>query len=287
MNTTTRLKSFFVTPYLTFAAVLGLYALYRGLSGPDPGWLGVALTTLPLVSVVAVAMAFRRIARTRARMPVLVALGGAGVGLSAYAYVTGASDAWALSAALVGFGLFLLYDLWYSDLGREPSAVLEVGRRLPVFTVEDEDGARVRADRFFGGPTLFLFYRGNWCPFCMAQVGELAAQYEELVRRGVSVVLISPQPHGHTRALARKFDLPFHFLVDVDNRAAEALGIVARGGLPLGLELFGYETDTVLPTVILTDAEGVVRWVDETDNYRVRPEPETFLRVLDARLTTA
>ncbi len=287
MKALPRLKSYFVTPYLTFAAALGLYAFYRFVSGFDLGWFGAALTTLPIVSLVAVAMMFKRVARTRARMPALVGLGILGVGLSAYAYVAGTSDAGALSAALVGFGLFLVYDLWYSDLGRAPSATLEVGRRLPIFTVEDEDGVRVRADRFFGGPTLFLFYRGNWCPFCMAQIGELAGQYEELVRRGVSVVLISPQPHGHTRALARKFDLPFHFLVDVDNRAAEMLGIVARGGLPLGLELFGYETDTVLPTVILTDAEGEVRWVDETDNYRVRPEPATFLRALDARLDTA
>ncbi len=283
----TRLKSFFVTPYLTFAAILGLYALMRGVSGPDLGWLGAALTLLPIVSVVAVAMVSKRMARTRARMPALVALGVVGVALSAYAYATGASEAWALSAALLGLGLFLVYNLWYSRLGRSPSPVLAVGRRLPAFTVEDENGAPVTADRFFGGPALFLFYRGNWCPFCMAQIGELAERYEELIRRGVSVVLISPQPHGHTRALARKYDLPFHFLVDVDNRAAETLGIVARGGVPFGLEMLGYEADTVLPTVILTDAEGVVRWVDETDNYRVRPEPETFLRVLDERLTSA
>jgi len=42
----------------------------------------------------------------------------------------------------------------------------------------------------------------------------------------------------------------------------------------------GYDTEAPMPTVIITDANGRVHWADETDNYRVRPEPETFLKVL-------
>jgi len=41
----------------------------------------------------------------------------------------------------------------------------------------------------------------------------------------------------------------------------------------------GYDSDTVLPTAILTDQNGVILFTDQTDNYRVRPEPDTFLRV--------
>ena len=37
-----------------------------------------------------------------------------------------------------------------------------------------------------------------------------------------------------------------------------------------------------LPTVIITDAKGKIVFADLTDNYRVRPEPETFLKVIDA-----
>jgi hypothetical protein len=35
-----------------------------------------------------------------------------------------------------------------------------------------------------------------------------------------------------------------------------------------------------MPTVIIVDKEGKILWTHETDNYRVRPEPETFLQVL-------
>ena len=37
----------------------------------------------------------------------------------------------------------------------------------------------------------------------------------------------------------------------------------------------------MLPTVLITDARGEIRYVDLADNYRVRPEPSVFLRVLD------
>jgi hypothetical protein len=37
----------------------------------------------------------------------------------------------------------------------------------------------------------------------------------------------------------------------------------------------------VFPTAIVTDAEGRILLADQTDNYRVRPEPFTFLAALD------
>ena len=37
-----------------------------------------------------------------------------------------------------------------------------------------------------------------------------------------------------------------------------------------------------LPAFTLTDKQGTVVWTHETDNYRVRPVPETFLEVIRA-----
>ena len=36
-----------------------------------------------------------------------------------------------------------------------------------------------------------------------------------------------------------------------------------------------------MPTILITDAGGKLIFADLTDNYRVRPEPETFLKILD------
>ena len=81
------------------------------------------------------------------------------------------------------------------------------------------------------------------------------------------------------KKLAEQYQVPFHFWVDTENRAARMLGIDNKYGVPMGMP--GYDPDTVFPTVVITDEEGEIIFVDETDNYRIRPEPQTFLDILD------
>lgn len=194
---------------------------------------------------------------------------------------TGSHDAlpW-LYVMLIGWGGSAAYQLWYSRFGRSNSQMLALGKQLPDVVFEDTNGNAVKA-RELTGSLLLIFYRGNWCPLCMAQIREVADQYQELAARGVKTLLISSQPHENTAALAEKFKVSFHFLVDPDNRVARQLNIFAKNGTPMGLQALGYDSDTAMPTVVLTDANKKIIFCDETDNYRVRPEPEIFLRILD------
>jgi peroxiredoxin len=114
----------------------------------------------------------------------------------------------------------------------------------------------------------------------MAQIKEIAKQYKELEDLGVNIVLISPQPHKFSRSLANRYNLGFHFLTDIDHKAAKQFGIFSKNGLPAGFQILGYESDTVLPTIIITDKEGKIIYNEVADNYRVRPEPETFLKII-------
>ena len=51
------------------------------------------------------------------------------------------------------------------------------------------------------------------------------------------------------------------------------------------MQVFSYNSDTAMPTVIITDRNRLIRFSDQTDNYRVRPEPKTRLRILEAMKT--
>jgi len=194
-----------------------------------------------------------------------------------------------LHAALAGLGLLgnLLYVFWYSRFGRAENELLEVGKRLPDFELQTGDGGIISSDEFRKQPSLLMFYRGNWCPLCMAQIKEVAAMYRKMEERGIKIYLISPQSHAQTSALADRFDVPMNFLVDKGNKAADRLQIKAEGGLPMGLQALGYDSDTVMPTVVMTDNKGEIIFADLTDNYRVRPEPEDFLRIFDEKMASA
>lgn len=182
--------------------------------------------------------------------------------------------------ALVGN---LVYIFWYSVFNRENNLLLKVGESLPEFTLKDALGNSISSREIGAQSSLVMFYRGNWCPLCMAQIKEVASHYRELEARGIQIYMVSPQSEKHTKDLAKQFDVNMNFLVDVDNQVADKLQIKAQNGLPMGLQALGYDSDTVMPTVILTNAKGKIIFADLTDNYRVRPEPEDFLRVFDSQ----
>jgi len=276
------LKSIYIMAYLTAAVavtVMGVQGLLKG--QPVMATAGVLLTSAPIVLFVGYMTAFSRTARTRAILLPVLALGLVGVGLAVTDYLrTGASERELIISATM-LAAYFLYDLWYARLDRGGSQ-LRVGDDLPTFELVDDKGARQLSASFRGSPSVLIFYRGNWCPLCMAQVKEMAASYNTLKDAGVRVVFISPQPAGHTKSLAKKFEAGMEFMRDEGNQAARSLGIVQGYGTPMGMQALGYDSDTVLPTVIITNAEGRVVWLHETDNYRVRPEPETYMQVLKA-----
>ena len=278
-----RLKSIFIMFYM----MMGMFIFAHGAVNLFFGnfrlvWLGVFIVTGLPVGFLSFLMIFRSRARTSANIPVVFIFLTAGFFLTVSCYIFNSPPSnLPLIYGFIGFLGWFLYNFWYSRFGRKSNQTLVPGNQLPSFLLEDVQGNKFDSRSLIGKPALMLFYRGNWCPLCMAQIKEIAAQYRELDSRGVQIILISPQSHKNSIKLAQQFDVPFKFLIDTDSRAAKQLGIFHKNGVPLGMEMLGYDSDTVLPTVLITDKDGKIIFADLTDNYRVRPEPETFIRVLD------
>lgn len=280
-----RLKSLYVSLFIV-GSLVGLgFSLWRlNEEGPASPWLGTLIACSgPVLFFARVFLV--SVARTSRNLPEVLGAGlvGCVVSIALGGTVVAAP---VLVAALVGVLGVLLYVYWYSRFGPPASNVLRVGATLPAFRLT-ENGHVVASTDLLGRPALWIFYRGNWCPLCVAQIRELAAQYRELARRGVEVFLVSPQPESRTAALAEKVDAPMRFLTDVGNAASAALGILEKSGLPAGMQALGYDSDVPRPTAFLTDAGGRVIHCDVSDNYRVRPEPAAFFEVLDRHEITA
>ncbi|PHR62346.1 MAG: alkyl hydroperoxide reductase [Robiginitomaculum sp.] len=282
------IKSVFIANYMMAAMALAIYSGWMMSQGGDVvAWSGSMLTTLPIVLVISYLMMLQTVARTSAHFPLLSLLAAIGVGLAGWSWFQGGMgrvdnpDAVPFALAASGFVGLLIYSYWFSSFGgRTHSDRIKLGSPLPAFSLVNVKGESLASTDLVRGPAILIFYRGNWCPLCMAQVKELVGKYNDLSKFGVRVALISPQPHRYTQSLAKKFNVDFDFLTDKGNHAARVLGIDQNFGVPLGMQMFGYKSETVLPTVIITDGDGKVIWTHETDNYRIRPEPDTFLEVL-------
>lgn len=276
-----RYKSLFVTPAFGITMILMVFSLYQAFASnyDQTAWLGAAMASLPL-PILGGWLMLRPVGRTSDNLPALVAIGAAGVMVTLWEQFIEGTSGWApTSVAMTAAAIFLVYLFWYSRFGRIASMGLSVGATLPEFELTDSDGERFSSEELLGSPAVLMFYRGNWCPLCMAQIQEIADRYQDLEAMGIKVVLISPQPDEQSHRLAARYAVPFRFLIDKDNELARSLDIAISNGVPIGLP-GGYSPDTVLPTLVVTNASGKIVFSDQTDNYRVRPEPDVFLAIL-------
>jgi peroxiredoxin len=190
-----------------------------------------------------------------------------------------ASLAALIEVGVVAFLGSVAYATWYARFGREPATALRPGALLPDLALVTLDGDEFSMAELRGAPAALFFVRGAWCPFCSAQVRGVVAAYARLRERGVRVAVISPQPETEMRKLADRFRVELLWLRDPDLTAARRLGILDAGGVPAGA--LGFGADTVLPTLVVLDPQGHVVEAVETDNYRVRPDPDTVLAILN------
>lgn len=261
---------------VAMAALAHIIAHLVRVPGTGLAWVGALVAIAPLVTFMSSLVLVKR-ARTSRNQYLLLALAPIGTVLSFIDFESPASW-YALFLGLIPtFG----YVFWYSILDRSVPTVITVGADLPELELYDGEGKPVTPTE--GKHGLYMFVRGNWCPLCMAQIKEIAAQYRELEARGVEIFLIARQPAANTRALAKRFDAPIRFCVDEEGQLARRLGIEHVGGVPFLMDALGYDSDSVLPTVVIIDPSRRIIFADLTDNYRVRPEPGTFLAVLDAQ----
>ncbi len=276
-----KLKSWFLTLLVTYSVVvtaLGVYALVVGL-GSSSVWLAVT------VAAAQIALYFARLYLVQVPRT-SPGLAGFSVGIfvaTLYSVYTSYQEQVASAApllALLSLSGWMAYVAWYSDLGDRRKEKVKEGKKLPKITLEDYEGNKLSSEDWAGQKRLVIFYRGNWCPICTAQVKELEKFEKELKEFDLRVTLISPQSHEKSRKHAQRLGMDYDFLVDVNNEAAKILGILHTDGLPKGFEVLGFDKDVPKPTTFVLNEAGKVVYADLTENYRVRPRPEDIFAAL-------
>ncbi|HTW98166.1 MAG TPA: peroxiredoxin-like family protein [Acidimicrobiales bacterium] len=178
--------------------------------------------------------------------------------------------------------------------GAMPEGVIAVGETLPDADLFDPHGATTSFYKSLAeGDTVVVLYRGAWCPYCNIALRTYQAELvPELARRGVGLVAVSPQVPDGSLSMAEKNELTFTVVSDPGNQLAKAAGVLtapsdeARAAqLQLGLDLTALNADRTvgipMPTTIIVDTHGVVRWIDAHPDYSTRTEPDQILAALD------
>jgi peroxiredoxin len=103
---------------------------------------------------------------------------------------------------------------------------LQPGSIAPTFALTDHNGKQVASsDLLASGPLVVVFFRGRWCPFCIAQLEAWRDAFPALQTAGAQIVAISPQTLHQNFLTADQHKLPFPLLSDSGNRVAKQFGI--------------------------------------------------------------
>jgi len=144
----------------------------------------------------------------------------------------------------------------------------------PDFVLFDHAGRRFRpADRIGVGPTVLVFLRGHWCPYCRRYVQKITSRYSEFLQREAQIVAISPEPPQTSASFVRELLAPFPILADIDGVVIDLFQ--TRNRFAASRALMPH------PAVFIIDKPGAIRLRSIDRDYRRRTTVRTILHALD------
>ncbi|MEO3862293.1 peroxiredoxin-like family protein [Acrocarpospora sp. B8E8] len=179
------------------------------------------------------------------------------------------------------------------DAAGVPSTVLRPGSAMPDGDLLDVQNAPTTLEQTRAGqPAVIIFYRGDWCPYCNLVLRTYQQQLmPHLAALDIPLIAISPQRPDRSVSMRQINNLTFAVLSNPGNQIARQLGIItapdpdARAAqLAMGIDVAAGNADGTasmpMPTVVLTDADGVIAWIDVHPNYSSRTEPANILTAI-------
>lgn len=173
----------------------------------------------------------------------------------------------------------------------DPKAAVQVGHKLPAFSLPDGTGKYWTKDQLLAkGPLLISFQRGGWCPLCNIELRALQKYAHTFQQQGVTLVAVSPDAPKDALVRKESMQLGFLLLSDATNELAAKLGIVNKqpesvrpvlASLDSGFEDSARTLDVPVPATILVDETGTVRQTYINPVYHQRLEPSTALKWIE------
>ena len=120
--------------------------------------------------------------------------------------------------------------------------MLQIGDRAPEFTLPDHTGRDRSLTELLGPGTLVLyFYPADFTPGCTREACQFRDIHAELVRVGMCVVGVSPQPPDQHVKFREKYHLPFTLLSDTEKSVIKMYQV--NGPLGIGVRRATYLID--------------------------------------------
>ena len=135
--------------------------------------------------------------------------------------------------------------------------MLQVGNKIPAFSVIDETGKSVTERDVIGRKTVIYFYPKDSTPGCTAEACNLRDNYQSFMARGYQVFGVSKDSQASHVKFKEKYDLPFPLLSDPTTEMLQAFGAWGEK------KLYGKTSMGTLRKTFIFDENGILERIIE------------------------
>ena len=192
----------------------------------------------------------------------------------------------ALLLAAVSFSSMALDRTQIADDAQDVTPLL-IGHKAPNTTLQTVEGDPVSLLALtMQKPSVLIFYRGGWCPYCSRQLAGLKDIETQLDELGYQIIAISPETPAQLQEQKLQTKFSVRLLADPALDTIRGFGIGFY--LPLATEkLYEMKMGITLsddknsgkavlpaPAVFILDKAGTVKFSHVNANYKERLSPE-------------
>jgi peroxiredoxin len=164
----------------------------------------------------------------------------------------------------------------------ESAKPLAVDAKAPSASVVALDGHAIDLGQAIAGkPTVLIFFRGGWCPFCSRQLAALGEHELDLRSLGYQILAVTAESADKLAATADKTHVRYRLLSDVGAKASTAYGVAYRlsaetgkayreNGIELTVAPDGDGFWLPVPTAFIINRQGVIRFVYSNPDPSIR-----------------
>ncbi len=197
---------------------------------------------------------------------------------------------------LTALSLFLSSSSIAQTIPDSPSKVnpILINSSIPDVSLKNIDGEDVVLKELVAQqPTMIVFYRGGWCPYCTKHMAELQQIEKEIVEMGYQILAISVDRPEALKKTLTDVELTYTLLSDSPADALKGFGVAytldsqtVERYKNYGIDIekdSGYDHHILpAPAVFLIDTEGTVKFQYVNPDHRERINGDILLAAANA-----
>lgn len=171
---------------------------------------------------------------------------------------------------------------------------IKVGAMVPKAELRSLEGKAVKLSEVLGGkPTVLVFYRGGWCPFCNMHLADLGKVEGEIRAKGYQIVAITPDLPEELNKTLDKHHMTYKLYSDSAADAMKKFGVAFRlddktftmykNSYHIDLEKSSGHDHHILPvpSVFLINKSGKIVFASSNPDYKIRLKGSDILEAID------